>query len=187
MDLTAATPTVHDRPMETNITSYKDYPTDNMIQEVWDIVDESVPLLWEDARLRNDRYLHSAISRVLLSRHPEWVEEGVTTKILTPRIARWLRDPLEYSPYVDMVAVERAVDLDYSVVPALTARERREVGRRLAEMEEPWGDRLGDMGGWPGQDSRRVRWRALSVPQQNAFRNMMLAVRKADERAANNE
>jgi len=151
------------------------YPDKDLIQEVWDIVDDNVPLLWDDVKLRTDRNLHMAIARVLLHNHPKWT---VPPHAVASRIAPWVKRPEEVSPYLDQVAIDRAVALDSTVLSGLTTPERREVGRLLAAMEDPWGDRTGDFSEWPGPDPRRIAWRNMGAAARSRFQELVREARE---------
>lgn len=47
-------------------------------------------------------------------------------------VGDWLRDEKKHSPYVDLVAIERALDFDWEVIRNLTDEERYVFYRRLA-------------------------------------------------------
>lgn len=55
------------------------------------------------------------------------------------RCRQWLSEPDKFSPFVDEVALERALSFDWPVIANLTPTERRELIGRLADMDDPWG------------------------------------------------
>lgn len=159
---------------------FSKYPNEALIKELWDIIDDDVPLLWEDEALREDHEVLMAIARVILARHPNWRGEGITASRVARRIKPWIERPEDVSPYLDEVAIARAVDLDTSILESLTGPEKMEVGRRLAKMEQPWGDRLGDFSEWPGPDPRRVAWKVMSRTDRARFREMVRLANEED-------
>lgn len=59
-------------------------------------------------------------------------------------VIEWLTDRATWSPVVDMVAVDRAVNtLDHATYLSLTLREKNAFFERLARMQDPFD--------WPGQ------------------------------------
>lgn len=54
------------------------------------------------------------------------------------RVGRLLADPARFSPFVDEVAVERALDFDWGAIERLSDVEWWEVVDRLAAMRDPW-------------------------------------------------
>jgi len=54
------------------------------------------------------------------------------------RIALLLADPARYSPFVDEVAIERALAFDWRVIERLSDLEWQTVTGRLAAMPDPW-------------------------------------------------
>src|SRR5690606_12897120 len=54
------------------------------------------------------------------------------------RIAALLADPARFSPFVDEVAIERALAFDWSVIARLSDLEWQTVTDRLAAMPDPW-------------------------------------------------
>lgn len=57
----------------------------------------------------------------------------------TELIRTWLNNPGKFSPYIDEVAVKRAIEFDFYVVDNLTVDEMALVIRKLAERSDPWG------------------------------------------------
>lgn len=51
-------------------------------------------------------------------------------------VQRWLSQPAKYDPYIDEVAVRRAIDGDGAVYAALTIWERDEFFLRIQEIKE---------------------------------------------------
>jgi hypothetical protein len=62
---------------------------------------------------------------------------------LKPRamhLKAWFDNWYLFYPFVDDIAVERAINFDMDVWPALTARERHRVIVRLSTHPDPWGE-----------------------------------------------
>jgi hypothetical protein len=76
------------------------------------------------------------------------------------RVQGWFTNWYMYYPFVDGVAVRRAVDFEPSVWSNLTARERHEVLVRLAEHPDPWAEQsyYGGGRGQQGATGRALRW-----------------------------
>lgn len=62
-------------------------------------------------------------------------------------VISYLSNPDKYSPFVDEIAVERALDFDWDVIANLTPLEWEVVVDRLARMYDPW-DYHASNGGW---------------------------------------
>src|SRR5690606_22271636 len=56
------------------------------------------------------------------------------------KIQRFLSDPGLYSPFVDEIAIERALAFDWDVIARLSMRETEVFYDRLAEMDDPFED-----------------------------------------------
>lgn len=56
------------------------------------------------------------------------------------KIQRFLSDPSLYSPFVDEIAIERALAFDWDVIARLSMRETEVFYDRLAEMDDPFED-----------------------------------------------
>lgn len=101
------------------------------------------------------------------------------TRYATEQVEGWLRDP-SWSPYVDEVAVTRAIDFDWDVISSLTRAERAELTRRLAEMANPY-DLDADaeisallhrgLSYTPSRTTRRLRWEAGEKSARRAIQN----------------
>lgn len=65
-------------------------------------------------------------------------QHGLDEKV--ERVQAWFENWYLYYPFVDNVAVDRAVNFDAKVWDTLTARERYEVIVRLAEHPDPWAE-----------------------------------------------
>lgn len=63
-------------------------------------------------------------------------DHGLTTHV--ERVAAWFENWYLYYPFVDPVAVDRAVQFDLDVWGGLTARERDVVIERLVDHPDPW-------------------------------------------------
>jgi hypothetical protein len=53
-------------------------------------------------------------------------------------LLRWLGNPDKYEPYLDEVALARAINFDWPVIRRLTADETTELYERLAQMDDPY-------------------------------------------------
>lgn len=96
--------------------------------------------------------------------------------------SRWLADPVKHSPYIDKLAVQRALEFEWSVVDALTEAEREIFYDTLAAMDDPYEWRrdwtidlyyslvgeAGDRPTSPPPSPRRVRWMSGSATQRDA-------------------
>lgn len=56
------------------------------------------------------------------------------------KIRRFLSDPSLYSPFVDEIAIERALAFDWGVIARLSMRETEVFYDRLAAMDDPFED-----------------------------------------------
>lgn len=94
---------------------------------LWDWIEEHYPAAWDepDSPLLHDPDVIQQASEYLRSRR-FLASPGLLEK--------WLGDAHRYSPFVDEVAVERAVRLDYEAYLGLTDVERTEAIDRLAEL-----------------------------------------------------
>lgn len=81
---------------------------------------------------------------------PDWPENGLTLDLVqhvrravgaskTTSVWRWLRDPAKYSPYLDEIALERAMHWDWGAIDNLSYAERREFVERMARHSDPFG------------------------------------------------
>ena len=99
---------------------------------IWDWIDEHHPDWWDRPEmLSNPRVIQRL---VLLTKAT--AKNGSAAK--AEDVERWLRDAATESPFVDEVAVRRAVALEYEVFSSLTRKERGEAVGRLAAMDDPF-------------------------------------------------
>lgn len=73
------------------------------------------------------------------------------------RVQGWFENWYLYYPFVDDVAVRRAVDFERKVWGTLTARERHEAIVRLAQHPDPWAEESYIGGGPPREATGRAR------------------------------
>jgi hypothetical protein len=73
---------------------------------------------------------------LLAEEFPEMSKKEISrrTGVTRSRIIVWLRDPARYSPWVDEVAIERALLGDQGVIAHLSLLEQQEFRARLAAM-----------------------------------------------------
>jgi hypothetical protein len=115
------------------------------------------------------------------------------------RAMRWLTEPGEYSPFIDKVALRRAIDFDWPVIERLSGDERDALGLELATHPDPWGDRrdlieevmvehASTKSGLPARppSGRRVAWLGGSEAQRNSVSALVEVARRelAEARAA---
>lgn len=86
-------------------------------------------------------------------------------KDLETQVVAWLTNPDRYSPFIDEIAVERAVAFDWSAFSSLTPAERREFGDRLAQMPNP----LSEPEVLPNGLARRKRTRGVASDRRTAY------------------
>lgn len=55
------------------------------------------------------------------------------------RVLNWFQDQGYWTPFLDEVAILRAMEFDEDAIKGLSGDERAELIRRLAAMEHPWG------------------------------------------------
>lgn len=117
----------------------------DLLTEVYDYVIENYGADWgwtpDDDQvdaIRSDVVNHHNVGR--------WSQRGKV-------IAGWFENWYISYPYLDEIAIERAMDFDHDVWPNLTARERYEVIQRLANHPDPWAsqDSISQSGGLPGE------------------------------------
>ena len=104
------------------------------------------------------------------------------------RVHHWLSNP-EFAPYVDKVAVDRALQFDASALAGLTELEREVLYTRLAGMDDPWSTGRGlldeilreQMGEahYPPKSQRRLAWEALPEPTRTVVNRGAARVRLA--------
>lgn len=84
------------------------------------------------------------------------------------RVQGWFENWYLYYPFVDQVAVDRAVDFDPKVWDTLTARERYEVIVALAKHPDPWAENsyIGGGRGHAGVTGRAARWLQFSKEER---------------------
>ncbi|WP_159795586.1 hypothetical protein [Puerhibacterium puerhi] len=94
----------------------------------------------------------------------------------------WLADSDHYSPFIDEVAVRRAVEFTPGAYDALSDDERKEFVTRLIQHPDPFGQRLLLIEEvvrerWPnkqirfGETPRFKRWTALPESERNRIRD----------------
>jgi hypothetical protein len=98
------------------------------IEAVFEYACEEMGLDWGDVPTREQASGLRLIAK----------ERGLTTHV--ERVRGWFENWYLYYPFVDDVAVRRAVNYDADVWAGLTARERHEVIVRLAAHPDPWAD-----------------------------------------------
>ena len=84
----------------------------------------------------------------------------------------WLQDPGKFDPYIDEVAIERAMKCDTSVIPRLSVFEYEESARRLMQMRQDFPDRYTDYTNQMYALMGKVAWRKVTN-----------AMKRADQRA----
>jgi hypothetical protein len=67
------------------------------------------------------------------------IKQRTNTWTSAEQVGIWLNNPDKHSPYIDDIAVERALDFDWDVFDNLTPDERDVVYKKLARMKDPWG------------------------------------------------
>lgn len=82
------------------------------------------------------------------------------------RVQGWFENWYMYYPFVDRVAVRRAVDFDPEVWSNLTARERHEVLVVLAKHPDPWAEDSYVGGGPPTGITDRARQWLVFTPEE---------------------
>lgn len=104
---------------------------------VWDWIDDNRPELWDRPLAPDDPQLTDDLLQTLAD-----VANAVSkTPWTTPEVVRsWLSDTRTHSPYVDEIAVERALDFDWQVIDNLTRLERRVLVDRLQAMDDPFSE-----------------------------------------------
>jgi hypothetical protein len=96
----------------------------------------------------------------------------------------WLANPAKFSPFIDPVAIERAMNFDWPVVQALSMDERSEFYRRLAAMHDPFSlgydPELLKLSGmtWaqPAMSKRRTAWLAGTKSEHDSVTRGMSRV-----------
>lgn len=129
---------------------------------------------------------------------------GITARSLRSETVRlWLTRPDEFSPYVDDVLVERALQFEPTIQASLSSADYEAFLHRLAELADPWaldGDNIrvpsegnhgdtstGDWGGglndprWVAPErilrARRVNWLALPEWRRNKITERVRVIR----------
>lgn len=150
---------------------------------VYEWVDENRPDLW-DRPLTPDDLTDDLVATLV-----------EVTKTVGPQRERntvrtWLLETQKHSPFIDEIAVERALDFDWDVYERLTLEERREFYRRLAAMDDPFSEHhpldfiftSGKGGEWLNEPHpRNLRFRAGTDRQRDTVRQ---AVQRARQRLA---
>lgn len=106
-------------------------------------------------------------------------------------VRRWVEDPDKWSPFIDEVAVARALDFDWGVIDRLTRDEREVFLARLENHPDPFGhgtSRPEEIRYHPGAATPRFRaWKRGTDRQrdtlQAALRNRAKRRAKATEAA----
>lgn len=132
------------------------------------------------------------ISQAVQARWPE------LRRLYRPRVVRaWLQNPDLYSPFIDELAVELAVDFHRSAWEGLTRDERSEAVCRLVGMADPfevkpdewnaflrWVSSEGtDPGGKPVSERRR-RWLSWAQEERDSVIAMVARERESAQVAA---
>lgn len=129
---------------------------------VWDFIDETHPEWWDSKPgTTPGSKLRDAAARVAR-------ENGYVGRRY--RIAEWIASPEMFSPHIDEVAMDRAMDFDWDVIDNLTAAEYVELGRRFAAM--------GDYGEFEGEDRGMDGDPMSGSPRRQRFRRGTLTQRK---------
>lgn len=109
-------------------------------------------------------------------------------------VSRWLNDPDVHSPWIDWVAIERALDFDQLVIERLTPLERRQFYTALADMDDPYDQEASEHTirrqageGSPGYDMdtpRRKSWQALPDLSRQAIQKGVARARRSQRSQA---
>lgn len=153
------------RPLHLRVLQTKDHVARCAIFEEYAVLD--FPELTDDLLRHLRRVAREAVAdhvRVPYSVHV-WQEKP------TGAIKTWLSDPAAWSPFVDEVAVRRAVAFDWDAIENLSRLEVTEFITRLAGMDDPFElDDLGFTGVRPDgteddnfpKSNRRIAWESGS-------------------------
>lgn len=78
----------------------------------------------------------------------EALEEKPQSKTMRSRanVEMYLSDPDKWSPFLDEIALERAIQFDWKVIDNLTPYEYQELVHRLSEMDDPWDYHISNSG-----------------------------------------
>src|SRR5690625_1530792 len=109
----------------------------------------------------------------------EALEEKPRSKTMRSRanVEMYLSDPDKWSPFLDEIALERAIRFDWKVIDNLTPYEYQELVRRLSEMDDPWDYHVSNSGwrkiaksggGWSQEPKGARATSALRIPPRLA-------------------
>ena len=119
-----------------------------------------------DLEVRFDRRAIRSIAR-----HVNSIASGPHKKHWSDeKVGRWVNDPNRHSPWIDWVAIERALKWDSVVISRLTDLEVEEFVRQLATDLDPWGEVLGG--------SREKRFQALPESERSLWRERVSRVKQ---------
>lgn len=106
---------------------------------IWEWVDEHHPEWWETVGQPDSPLADHEVHLMLTKLATNALGGAKRVKLTYLDIERWLSNPDHESPYVDEVAVERALGFDWDAIRRLTRHEREEFYDRLAASSDPWG------------------------------------------------
>lgn len=74
----------------------------------------------------------------------EWITKNVRKRcglgVRSHHVALWLSDPGKFTPFIDEVAIRRALNFDWQVYESLSEDEKMVWADRLAAMANPYGN-----------------------------------------------
>ena len=114
-----------------------------------------------EVEVRLDTYAIRRIARVV----NEWAHSGPAVHIPVGTVGKWVNERNRHSPWIDWVAIERALAWDLDVIARLTDLEREEFVHQLAIDLDPWGEAAGDI--------RRERFLSQSERDREAWRYLV--------------
>lgn len=109
---------------------------------LWDWIDEHHPEVWD-----------GELTPAVVTQATKALIDGLSLgtrrySVTRAAVKRWLENPSWHSPYIDDVAIDRALDFDWSAIDGLTHAERSVFYDRLAGMDDPFEDEPEDVALW---------------------------------------
>lgn len=94
------------------------------------------------AYLNSERYSEDdaiPLDEDVVSYIKSFVYDKVRVSVTEDEVLRWLRKPEKFSPFIDEIAMERAMEWEWRVYDNLSADEKIELYKRLANHPDPFG------------------------------------------------
>lgn len=108
---------------------------------LWAYLDENHPKVWDNyGELMRPDVVREAIDLVI----PYVTRDRGKFTEARIKVGKWFANPEKYDPHVDKVAVERALNFDWDVIERLSLDERDLFYDKLAAMDDPFEDGVGD-------------------------------------------